>query len=43
MSLEEFRKTIATNIEALNYAVRNIPEEQLRMHLCWGIIRSTSP
>ena len=36
MSLEEFRKTIATNIEALNYAVRNIPEEQLRMHLCWG-------
>ncbi|MGA1258342.1 MAG: hypothetical protein ACO3X0_06575 [Ilumatobacteraceae bacterium] len=24
------------NIEALNHAVRNIPEEQLRMHLCWG-------
>ena len=33
---EEFRATIATNIEALNHAVRNIPAEQLRMHLCWG-------
>ncbi|MGA1408040.1 MAG: cobalamin-independent methionine synthase II family protein, partial [Ilumatobacteraceae bacterium] len=36
LSLEEFRKTIALNIEALNHAVRNIPAEQLRMHLCWG-------
>ncbi len=36
MDLETFRRTIATNIEALNYAVRNIPEDQLRMHLCWG-------
>lgn len=36
MDLDEFRRTIAINIEALNYAVRNIPEEQLRMHLCWG-------
>jgi 5-methyltetrahydropteroyltriglutamate--homocysteine methyltransferase len=35
-SLDEFRRTIATNIEALNHAVRNIPAEQLRMHLCWG-------
>ena len=34
--LETFQKTIAVNIEALNHAVRNIPEEQLRMHLCWG-------
>lgn len=36
MSLEEFRATIAMHIEALNHAVRNIPAEQLRMHLCWG-------
>lgn len=35
-SLEEFRRTISVNIEALNHAVRNIPAEQLRMHLCWG-------
>ena len=36
MDLDEFKKTISINIEALNYAVRNIPSEQLRMHLCWG-------
>lgn len=36
MDLAEFRRTIALNIEALNHAVRNIPAEQLRMHLCWG-------
>jgi len=31
-----FRKRMALNIEALNHAVRNIPPERLRMHLCWG-------
>jgi 5-methyltetrahydropteroyltriglutamate--homocysteine methyltransferase len=36
LDTEEFRKRIALNIEALNHAVRNIPEERLRMHLCWG-------
>jgi 5-methyltetrahydropteroyltriglutamate--homocysteine methyltransferase len=36
MSLDEFRKAAEINVEALNHAVRNIPAEQLRMHLCWG-------
>jgi 5-methyltetrahydropteroyltriglutamate--homocysteine methyltransferase len=36
MDLEGFRRRAQMNIEALNHAVRNIPEEQLRMHLCWG-------
>jgi 5-methyltetrahydropteroyltriglutamate--homocysteine methyltransferase len=36
MGLDEYRKRVAMNIEALNHAVRNIPEEKLRMHLCWG-------
>jgi 5-methyltetrahydropteroyltriglutamate--homocysteine methyltransferase len=36
MDLPTFRKRAALNIEALNHAVRNIPAEQLRMHLCWG-------
>ena len=36
LDLPAFRKRIALNIEALNHAVRNIPAEQLRMHLCWG-------
>jgi 5-methyltetrahydropteroyltriglutamate--homocysteine methyltransferase len=36
LDLKEFRKRITLHIEALNYAVKNVPAEQLRMHLCWG-------
>jgi 5-methyltetrahydropteroyltriglutamate--homocysteine methyltransferase len=31
-----FRRRLALNIEALNHAVRNIPADRLRMHVCWG-------
>lgn len=31
-----FQRQIALRIEALNHAVRDIPPERLRMHLCWG-------
>ncbi len=36
MDREAFRKRVAMNIEAINHGVRNIPPEQLRMHICWG-------
>ncbi|HXD20734.1 MAG TPA: cobalamin-independent methionine synthase II family protein [Vicinamibacterales bacterium] len=36
LSLEEFRDQARLHVEALNHAVRNIPPEQMRMHLCWG-------
>lgn len=36
LDLREFRKRITMHIEALNHAVKNVPAEQLRMHLCWG-------
>ena len=36
LSLTEFRKRMQLHIEALNHAVRNIPAEQIRMHMCWG-------
>ena len=36
LGLDDYRKKVAMNIEALNHGVRNIPAEQLRMHLCWG-------
>ena len=36
MDLDDYRKRVAMNIEALNHAVRNIPAEKIRMHLCWG-------
>ncbi len=36
LDLPEFRKRIGMNVAALNHALRNIPAEQIRMHLCWG-------
>ncbi|MCZ6863095.1 MAG: cobalamin-independent methionine synthase II family protein [Alphaproteobacteria bacterium] len=36
LSLKDFRKSIAHNIEALNRATDNIPTEAMRLHVCWG-------
>lgn len=36
MSEDEFLKTAAANVEALNAATANIPPEKMRMHVCWG-------
>jgi 5-methyltetrahydropteroyltriglutamate--homocysteine methyltransferase len=33
---EEFRDQIRMHVRALNYALRDIPPEQMRMHVCWG-------
>jgi 5-methyltetrahydropteroyltriglutamate--homocysteine methyltransferase len=33
---EEFLKVVERNVAALNHALRNIPADRLRMHLCWG-------
>ena len=32
----DFVKIVARNVAALNHATRNIPAEQMRMHVCWG-------
>jgi len=36
MGLEEYRRFCQVRIEALNYALKGIPAEQVRYHLCWG-------
>ncbi len=36
LSLADFRKRAQLHVEALNQALKNIPPEQLRMHVCWG-------
>jgi 5-methyltetrahydropteroyltriglutamate--homocysteine methyltransferase len=36
MTLEEFRREAALNVEALNHATARIPAERMRMHVCWG-------
>ena len=35
-SLEEFKKFAAVRIEALNHALRGMPEDRVRFHICWG-------
>jgi 5-methyltetrahydropteroyltriglutamate--homocysteine methyltransferase len=35
-SLRHFRKIIATNVAALNHAVRDLQPDRMRMHVCWG-------
>jgi 5-methyltetrahydropteroyltriglutamate--homocysteine methyltransferase len=32
----EFLKIAGANVEALNHALRDIPPDRIRMHLCWG-------
>ena len=36
LSIAEYRKYADLRIEALNYGLRNVPEEQIRYHTCWG-------
>jgi 5-methyltetrahydropteroyltriglutamate--homocysteine methyltransferase len=36
MGLEAFRRYCEVRIEALNHALRGLPEERIRYHLCWG-------
>ncbi len=36
LSDAEFLKIAEANVEALNHALRDIPSDRLRLHLCWG-------
>ncbi len=36
MELADWRKIVQRNVEAVAYATRDIPEEQVRVHVCWG-------
>src|SRR5438874_6306865 len=36
MGLASFRKRTQMRVEALNHALRNVPEDRVRYHLCWG-------
>ncbi|MEM6833132.1 MAG: cobalamin-independent methionine synthase II family protein [Pseudomonadota bacterium] len=32
----EYQRLAEGHVEALNYALRNVPAERVRMHICWG-------
>ena len=36
LTLAQYRKFAALRIEALNHALRDIPPERVRFHVCWG-------
>ena len=36
LSDEEFIKTANSHVEALNYALSDVPAEKVRVHICWG-------
>jgi 5-methyltetrahydropteroyltriglutamate--homocysteine methyltransferase len=36
LSVAEFRKQLEMHVEALNHALADIPEDRVRIHLCWG-------
>jgi 5-methyltetrahydropteroyltriglutamate--homocysteine methyltransferase len=34
--LDEYRQFAALRVDALNHAIRGLPEDRIRLHLCWG-------
>jgi 5-methyltetrahydropteroyltriglutamate--homocysteine methyltransferase len=34
--VEDYRKLSMIRVEALNHALRGLPKERVRFHLCWG-------
>ncbi len=35
-SVEEYLKLAERHVEILNHALRNVPADRVRMHMCWG-------
>jgi 5-methyltetrahydropteroyltriglutamate--homocysteine methyltransferase len=35
-SADDYLKSAARHVEVLNHALRNIPADRMRMHICWG-------
>jgi len=36
MGVDAFKARCVVRVEALNHALRNVPEERVRYHFCWG-------
>jgi 5-methyltetrahydropteroyltriglutamate--homocysteine methyltransferase len=35
-TVEEYQKFTMVRVEALNHAIRGLPQDRIRFHLCWG-------
>ncbi len=36
LSAEEFKRIVELHVEVINYALKDIDPERMRLHLCWG-------
>lgn len=36
LDVQDFRREVALHVEVLNHALRDIPPDRMRLHLCWG-------
>ncbi len=36
LSVEEFKKIVELHVEVINYALKDIDPERMRLHVCWG-------
>ena len=36
LSVEEFKKVVELHVEVINYALKDIDPDRMRLHLCWG-------
>ena len=36
LSDDEFVKVAESHVEALNHALKNVPQDKVRVHICWG-------
>jgi len=34
--IEDYRRLASRHVEVMNHALRNVPTERVRMHICWG-------
>ena len=34
--LEAFQEVVGLHVEAINYALQNVPKDRVRLHVCWG-------
>ena len=39
-TLQDYRKWASVRIDALNHALKGLPEDRIRYHICWGSFNS---
>jgi len=35
-SVQDYRRVVAQHVEAINFAIRDLPRDRVRLHVCWG-------